>query len=235
LNRDTTDFSCATQWLCRGLAPAVFAALTCLSMTGCAPLLIGTAVGGALVVTDRRTSGAQVEDKGLDLKISTRIREVLGNNVHINVNAYNRVILLTGEVPNTAVSEQAEGLAATTENTKSVINELVIAGTSSLSSRANDIWLEGKVKATLIDARDLQSNAFKITVERGEVFLMGMVTEREANRAAALAASVKGVHKVVRLFHILTEEELAQKWGPTTKSSNSPPNDNSAATAPAKF
>lgn len=234
MKRDTTDFRYAHKWLRRGLAPALFAALTCMSMSGCAPLLIGTAVGGALVATDRRTSGAQLEDKGLDLKVSTRIRDVLGNDVHINANAYNRVILLTGEVPNTAISEQAEGLAATTENAKSVINELVIAGASSLSSRANDVWLEGKVKATLIDARDLQSNAFKITVERGEVFLMGMVTEREANRAAGLAASVKGVQKVVRLFHILTEDELAQKWGPAPVSGNSVQNDNSAATAPAK-
>lgn len=213
MNRHTRAHGDTRQWLPRTLAPVLLAALTCTSLSGCAPLIIGTAVGGALVATDRRTSGTQVEDRGLDLKISARIREVLGTDVHINVNAYNRVVLLTGEVPNTAISEQAAGLAATTENTKSVINELVIAGASSLSSRANDIWVQGKVKATLLDARDIQSNAINIIVERGEVFLMGMVTEREANRAAALVASIKGVHKVVTLFHILTEEELAQKWG----------------------
>jgi osmotically-inducible protein OsmY len=211
----------AHRWFQHRLAPALFVVLTGISMSACAPLVLGTAVGGALVATDRRTSGAQLEDKGLNLKVSARIRDVLGNDVHINVNAYNRVILLTGEVPNAAIKEQAEGLAATTENTKSVINELAIAGVSSLSSRASDVWLQGKVKATLIDARDLQSNAFDIIVERSEVFLMGMVTEREADRAAALAASVKGVHKVVRLFHILTEDELAQKWGPAPTSGQS--------------
>lgn len=180
-------------------------------MSGCAPLVLGSAVGGALVVTDRRTSGTLVEDQGIELKASNRLREALGNDSHVNVTAYNRVVLLTGEVAREADRITAEQVAAGTENVKSVVNELVVAGVSSLASRSSDLWVLGKVKATFVDAREIQANAFKVVVERGEVFLMGMVTEREAKRAAELAASVKGVHKVVKVLHIITEDELARK------------------------
>lgn len=180
-------------------------------MSGCAPLVLGSAVGGALVVTDRRTSGTLVEDQGIELKASNRLREALGNDSHVNVTAYNRVVLLTGEVAREADRITAEQVAAGTENVKSVVNELAIAGVSSLASRSSDLWVLGKVKATFVDARELQANAFKVVVERGEVFLMGMVTEREAKRAGELAASVKGVHKVVKVLHIITEDELARK------------------------
>lgn len=180
-------------------------------MSGCAPLVLGSAVGGALVVTDRRTSGTLVEDQGIELKASNRLREALGNDSHVNVTAYNRVVLLTGEVAREADRITAEQVAAGTENVKSVVNELAVAGVSSLASRSSDLWVLGKVKATFVDARELQANAFKVVVERGEVFLMGMVTEREAKRAGELAASVKGVHKVVKVLHIITEDELARK------------------------
>ena len=181
------------------------------AMSACAPLVLGSAVGGALMVTDRRTSGTQVEDQGIELKAANRLREALSKDSHVNVTAYNRVILLTGEVAREADKITAEQVAAGTENVRSVVNELVVAGVSSLGSRSSDIWVLGKVKATFVDARELQANAFKVVVERGEVFLMGMVTEREARYAGELAASVKGVHKVVKVLHIITEDELARK------------------------
>ncbi len=193
----------------RTLSVLVLGAAT--AMSACAPLVLGSAVGGALMVTDRRTSGTQVEDQGIELKASSRMREALGNNSHVNITAYNRVILLTGEVSKEADRITAEQVAAGTENVRSVVNELVVAGVSSLASRSSDLWVLGKVKATFVDARELQANAFKVVVERGEVFLMGMVTEREARYAAELAASVKGVHKVVKVLHIITEDELARK------------------------
>jgi osmotically-inducible protein OsmY len=185
--------------------------LTAASLAGCVPLMLGGAVGGAFVATDRRTSGTQLEDQGLEIKANSRVRDTLGDRGHVNVNAYNRMILLTGEVPSEADKVAVEQAVARTENAQGVVNELAVSLTSSLSSRANDVLLAGKVKATLVDARDLMANAFTVVVERGEVYLLGMVTEREANRAAELTSTIKGVRRVVKVFKVISEDELAGK------------------------
>lgn len=197
----------AARWMTRVALVAAAASL----MSACAPLVLGGAVGGAFMATDRRTSGTQVEDKGIEIKAANRIRSALGERGHVSVNSYNRVVLLTGETASDADKQAAEQAAAQTENVKSVVNELAVMGNSSLTSRSNDILLQTKVKASLVDARDVMSNAFKLVVERGEVFLMGMVTEREANRASEIASTVSGVQKVVKVLHIISEQELAEK------------------------
>lgn len=180
-------------------------------LSACAPLVLGTAVGGAFVATDRRTSGIQLEDQTIEIKASNRIKDAIGDLGHVNVNAYNRWILLTGEVPTEADKAAAEKAARAVENVSNVYNELAVSLNSSLGSRSSDVLLAGKVKATLVDARDIISNAFSVVVERGDVFIMGLVTEREANRAAELAASVKGVNRVVKVMQIISEDELARK------------------------
>lgn len=192
----------------RWMATAVLAMA---SLSACAPLVLGTAVGGAFMATDRRTSGMQLEDQTIEIKASNRIKDAIGDLGHVNVNAYNRWILLTGEVPTEADKAGAERAARGVENMSNVYNELAVSLNSSLGSRSSDVLLAGKVKATLVDARDIISNAFSVVVERGDVFIMGLVTEREANRAAELAASVKGVNRVVKVMQIISEDELARK------------------------
>ena len=166
-------------------------------------------VGGALMATDRRTSGAQVEDQAIELKAINRVREALGDRGHVSVTSYNRLVLLTGEVPAEADRLAVEQVLARVENVRSTVNDLAVMGNSSLTSRSNDTILTSKVKASFVDARDMLSNAFKVLTERGTVYLMGRVTEREAKRAADLARSISGVQKVVRVFEIVTEAELA--------------------------
>lgn len=200
----------AARWMAPVALVALVVSATSL-MSACAPLVLGGAAAGAFVATDRRTSGTQVEDKGIEIKAASRIRSALGERGHVSVNSYNRVVLLTGEVASDADKHAAEQAAAQTENVKSVVNELAVMGNSSLTSRSNDVLLQTKIKATMVDARDVMSNAFKVVVDRGEVFLMGMVTEREANRAAELVSTVGGVQKVVKVLHIISEDELAQK------------------------
>lgn len=186
------------------------------ALQACAPLVVGgAAVGGALMATDRRTSGTQVEDATIEVKGSNRAKEVLGERGHVNVNSYNRMVLLTGEVPNEADRAAVEQAVARVENVKSVVNELAVGFSSSLTSRSNDVLIESKVKATFLDAKDLMSNAFYVTAERGNVYLMGRVTEREASRATDLTRSISGVVKVVRVFEIITEAELAELPEPT--------------------
>ena len=194
------------------LSPSLAAAaLVSLLATGCAPLLIGGAmVGGVSVATDRRTSGTQLEDETIEVKAGARIREQLGERVHARVNSYNRVALITGEATTEADREALERIVGGVENVQKVLNEVAVMGASSLTSRSNDLVITSKLKARLIDARDLISNAFYVVVERGTVYLMGRVTEREAERATEISRQISGVGKVVRAFDILSEEELAR-------------------------
>ena len=182
-------------------------------LAGCAPLLVGGAViGTGLVVTDRRTTGIQIEDRAIEAKGEARAKE-LATLGRINVTSYNRTVLITGEVPGESERAAVEKAVAGVENVRSVVNELHVGTSASASTRANDGLLEAKVKASFIDAKDLQANAFRVIAERGNIYLMGRVTEREATRAADIARTVPGVQKVVRVFDILTEEELGALGG----------------------
>ena len=190
-------------------AALVLAGLVSGLTAGCAPLIVGGAViGGGLMATDRRTTGTQLEDEGIEIKANARVRE-LATLGQVSVISYNRLVLLTGEVPGDAEKAAVEKAVRGVENVRNVVNELVIAANSPIGSRTRDSYLSTKVKATLLDAKDVQANAFKVVAERNVIFLMGRVTEREATRGAELAASVSGVEKVVRVFEILTEQELA--------------------------
>jgi len=195
----------------RGRAHLLIAAVVAaLQLGACAPLVVGGAmVGGTLMYVDRRSTGAQVEDQAIELKASRRVGELLGDRGHVNVTSYNRTVLLTGEVPTEADRTTVEQAVQQIDNVRSTVNELAVGLPSSISSRSNDSFLTTKVKATFVDAKDLQANAIKVVTERGNVYLMGRVTEREANRASDLARSVSGVQKVVRVFEIISEAELA--------------------------
>ena len=187
------------------------AALLAGSLTACVPLVIGgAAAGGSLVATDRRTSGAQLEDEGIELRGASRIRSNLGDRAHINLTSYNRQVLLTGEVPTAQDKQLVEQIISRVENVVSVVNELAVAGNSSLTQRSSDALVTGRIKAQLIDAPDLFSNAFKVVTERGTTYLMGRVTQREADRGTNVARATSGVQKVVRIFDLISEDELVR-------------------------
>ena len=188
---------------------ALTAAVT--ALPGCAPLVVGGAVvGGALVAVDRRTSGAQLEDQAIEVKGELRVREVLGGRGHVNVTSYNRMVLITGEVPAEADRATVERAVSGLDNVRSIVNELAVMGNSSMTSRSSDAIVSARAKAAFIDAKDLQASALKVVTERGVVHLMGRVTEKEAARAAEVVRGLPGVLKVVRVFEIITEAELAR-------------------------
>jgi osmotically-inducible protein OsmY len=180
------------------------------TLSACAPVILGGAAMTALVVTDRRTSGTQLEDEGIELRAGSRMRDTIGGSHHINVNSYNRQVLLTGEVTENEARQRAEDVVSRVENVRSVINEIAVAPLSTLSQRSADTLVTGKVRASLIDARDLSANAFKVVTERGTVYLMGRVTAREAERATQIARNVGGVTRVIRIFEMISEDELAR-------------------------
>ena len=182
--------------------------LLSLGLRACAPVMLAGFAGTAMVASDRRTSGAQLEDETIELRGSARIRDALGERAHVNIASYNRQVLLTGEVATERDKQIVEGLLEKLENVKAVVNELSIMQPASLSSRSNDLLLSAKVKASLVDSRDLFANSFKVVAERGTVYVMGRITQREATSATNVIRNVNGVNKVVRLFEIISEEEL---------------------------
>ena len=185
------------------------------SLSACAPLIVGGAVMTGVMVTDRRTTGTQVEDESIEIKVASAVRQDLGDRVHLNVTSFNRQVLLSGEVRTAADKERAEKLASSQENVNAVVNDLVVMPVSSLTQRSKDIVITGRIKAAFVDAKDLQVNAVKVVTERGIVYLMGRVTAREAKRATEIARGMSGVTKVVRVFEEISEQELQRLSRPT--------------------
>ena len=183
-------------------------------LSACVPLPLllggGAVAGGVMVASDRRTSGTVLEDNAIQLKSSNRIDDNLGERVHVNVTSYNRQILLTGEVPSEQDKQLVAKVVSEVENVRGVVNELAVLGNSTLTQRSNDVLVTSRVKANLVDARDLSANSLKVTTERGTVYLMGRVTQRESNRATEVVTGTSGVQRLVRILEIISEDELAR-------------------------
>lgn len=181
----------------------------CLGLASCAaPLMFGGVIGGAMVASDRRSAGIQVEDETIEQRSATAIRENFGSKEHISITSYNRQVLITGEVSSDMVRRQVESLIGRVENVRAVVNELVVGPASSTSERASDAILVAKVKASMVDTEDVFANVYKVVGERGTIYLMGRVTQREAKRATDVVRGVSGVKRVVRVFEYITEDEL---------------------------
>jgi osmotically-inducible protein OsmY len=185
------------------------------SLMGCEALIVGGAVMTGVMATDRRTTGTLVEDESIEIKVASAVRKEMGDRIHLNVTSFNRQVLLSGEVRTAADKERAEKLASSQENVNAVVNDLAVMPISSLTQRSKDTVITGRVKASFVDAKDLQVNAIKVVTERGIVYLMGRVTSREAKRATDIARSIGGVTKVVRVFEEISEQELQRLSRPT--------------------
>jgi osmotically-inducible protein OsmY len=191
------------------LAISVLGAATLVTaLGGCIPLMVGGAAIGTLVAVDRRTSGAQLEDEGIELRGASRVRDTVGSRARVNITSYNRQVLLTGEVLNDRDKQAIGDAISKLENVRAVVNELAVMNSPTLVQRSSDLLVTGKVKASLVDAKDLFAGAFKVVTERGTVYLMGRVSQREADRATQITRSISGVQKVVRIFEVVSEEEL---------------------------
>jgi len=182
--------------------------LLSLGLSACAPVMIGGMMGGAMVASDRRTTGIQLEDEGIEQRSATARDENFGTKEHINFTSYNRQVLMTGEVSSDRVRQQIEQLIGRVENVRLVANELAVGPASSFGDRSNDVLLVAKVKAAMVDSEDVFANVFKVVAERGTVYLMGRVTQREATRATEVVRGVSGVKRVVKVFEYITEDEL---------------------------
>lgn len=176
-------------------------------IAGCAGVAVVGAGAGALVLTDRRVSETYLADEGIEIRAANRIGEKLGSKAHVNVISYNRTVLLTGEVPDAAAKELAEKVASEVPNVRAISNELAIAGASSFGGRSNDAYITSKVKARFVDHGKFAPNHVKVITEAGVVFLLGLVTQTEADAAVDIARTTGGVQKVVRVFELISPDQ----------------------------
>lgn len=199
----------STYWhkVRRPLAAVAVGGVLAISLQGCF-LMAGTAiVGGTMAAVDRRTLGAQTEDKTILVKGTARIPDVVSAGSHVNVTSFNRQVLLSGEVPDAKSKAAAEAAIKEIEGVVGVFNELEIAGAAGFGSRSNDTLITSKVVASLMDADNISAHVVKVTTERGIVYLMGRVTQEEGTLAARIASGVSGVQRVVTLYEYISEAE----------------------------
>jgi osmotically-inducible protein OsmY len=189
-------------------------ALVASTLSACAPLLVAGAAGSVMVASDRRTAGTQLEDETMELRAKAAIRDQMGTRVRVDVTAYNRQALLTGEVGNAADKQAAERIVKAVQNVSSVVNDLVEASSPSLREQSADLVITGKVKAAFIDKK-VPITAVKVTTQRSVVYLMGRVTAAEAAQATEAARSVSGVQRVVRIFETISQQEFERLQGAT--------------------
>ncbi len=169
-------------------------------LTACLPVVIGGAAAGGAMAADRRTSGIYVEDENIELKASKQIADTLGDAAHVNITSYNRIVLLTGEVPKEADKATAEGITKAITNVRSVTNELAVMPKTSVSSRGNDAYLTSKIKAKFVADGRFPANLVKVVTENSVVYLLGIVSHAEAQFATEIASNADGVTKVVKVF-----------------------------------
>ncbi len=177
-------------------------------LQGCVPAVVGAgAAAGVMTAHDRRTTGTQADDEGLEWKAAQQIPENYKNDAHVNFTAFNRRLLITGEVPSEEARNVIGERVGKLEGVKEVFNETVVGAASSLSSRTNDSYVTSKVKARLVDEKTISANHVKVVTEAGVVYLMGIVTEREGKVAVAVTRTTAGVRKVVNLTEVISDAE----------------------------
>lgn len=185
------------------LATFFSALLLATQLSGCVTAVVGGAAAGGSMAVDRRTAGTYIEDENIELKAFKKMETNLGEESHVNVTSYNGNVLLTGEVPNAELKTKAETLAKSIANVKNITNEIVIGTKSSVSDRANDTYITSKVKTNFLAEKDFHDHLIKIVTEASTVYLMGIVTQKEANLAVEIARNTDGVKKVVKVFEYM--------------------------------
>ena len=199
------------RYLCQKALVISVLGITAIGLAGCFPVVATGVVTGALSVSDRRTTGAQAEDQAIEIKAFNRFRERFkSSQISLSVVSFNRIALVTGYVPDEATKAEAARLVSSIENVRNSLNEVVVGLPPSIRTYGSDTVLTTRVKASMLEAKDLQAQVIKVYTESSTVFLMGIVTEREANRAADIASRVSGVRRVVRAFETISEADLSR-------------------------
>lgn len=181
----------------------ILAATLLAQITACVPVIVGGAAATGAMAADRRTSGVYVEDENIELKATGELSASLPETAHINITSFKGNVLLTGEVPTEEYKEHAANIVTKIASVKHVTNELVVGHRSTVRSRANDAYITSKVKTQFVTDKRFQANYVKVVTENAAVYLMGVVTQEEAEAAVEIARNTSGVVKVVKVFEYM--------------------------------
>ena len=210
----------------RFISKFLLAVLLATQLSACGILAVGGVAAGASVMADRRTPGVQAIDNGIEMQANAALSKKFGDNAHINVTSFNQKVLLTGEAKDADIKGEAEAYVKAMKNARTVFNEIVIGPNSTYTARANDSYLESKIKTQMIFTDKLPSNSMSIVAEGTSVYLMGILTQSEADLAKKVASNTNGVKDVYVYFDIIsnTEKNRLEKQGKAEESQpNSPP------------
>ena len=210
----------------RFISKFLLAVLLATQLSACGVLAVGGVAAGASVMADRRTPGVQAIDNGIEMQANAALSKKFGDNAHINVTSFNQKVLLTGEAKDADIKGEAEAYVKAMKNARTVFNEIVIGPNSTYTARANDSYLESKIKTQMIFTDKLPSNSMSIVAEGTSVYLMGILTQSEADLAKKVASNTNGVKDVYVYFDIIsnTEKNRLEKQGKADESQpNSPP------------
>lgn len=184
-------------------ASLLLLALLTPTLQGCFPVVAAGVGAGTLMASDRRTSGAYIEDESIENKSVSLVKKEYDKSVHVNITSFNRHVLLTGEVPTEAAKADIGRLAASVENVRGITNELTVGMQSSVSARSNDALITSNVKTRFIGDNRFHANDVKVITEANVVYLMGLVYRKEGDAAAEIASESKGVDRVVKVFEYM--------------------------------
>ncbi|NRP37127.1 Osmotically-inducible protein Y precursor [Marinobacterium sp. xm-d-579] len=176
--------------------------MTTTLVTGCSTIVSSSREEPIREDIGNRTLGNIIEDEAIELKVRVNLSKGSAPlaQSHINVKSFNGQVLLTGQVPNENVRQEAEQIVGQTREVKRIHNELEIAGPSSTIVRSNDIYLTSRVKLKLLSDKSIEGLRVKVVTENGIVYLMGLVSQREADQAVAIVREVPGVQRIVKVF-----------------------------------
>ena len=205
------------------LAALLVGATVVPALQGCIPVVATGITSGVLATVDRRSLGTQTEDESIEWKASARVSEKLGDQAHVNFTSFNRKVLLTGEVPTSEAKTEAEAIVSGIANVQGVLNELVVGPASSYSNRSNDSFITSKVKSRSVDSGKFNPVHVKVVTEAGTVFLLGMVTQPEADAAINVARTTAGVKRVVNLLEIIAPAKARELDRVQSTSTNGQP------------
>ena len=207
------------------LAAAVLASLLAAGgLAGCAAAVLGGAAAvGTLATVERRGAQTRIDDQGIELRADNQVKALIGERGRVNIVSYYRKVLLTGEVPTEDDRRRVQAAVAAVPEVTGVVNELVVAPIAPMTQQSDDTLLTGRVKTRLLGSNGVPANSIKIVSERGTVYLMGRVTQREADRATQMTRTIGGVQRVVRIFEILSVEELNAMQPPAPPAAASAP------------
>lgn len=180
--------------------------LLCISiLQGCTAVAVVAITTGATMATDRRSIGNQIDDQTIEVEAYNEItkNKALNDNTNLHISSVNGSVLIIGQAPSAYLKDQAIQIINNIKGVVRIHNQIRIGNVTSVTTQTNDVWLTSKVKTALFRSDEVNGKDIKVITENGEVFLMGIVSTKEADAAVNITRNISGVNRVFKAFEYL--------------------------------